>query len=264
MTSTLTKRLSVSAVLISITAGTIFFTPSWFFFIVVEAFSLLGLNEFLELARKKGVPVNRVMGLLFAAILPFFMVWQAEAALLAAATLCLFIYNFYRPLKEQALLNTAVTIFGIVYVSWFFCHFIKIRELAAGPQWVFFTILIVKGGDAGAYFVGKAIGRVKLLEHISPNKSVEGAVACLITTLLLALLSKAYLGDVPFRDLAILGFLAGIISQLGDLAESLIKRDAGVKDSGHIPGLGGILDVLDSLIFTAPVIYYYRVMVLGV
>ncbi len=102
----------------------------------------------------------------------------------------------------------------------------------------------------------------KLIEHISPNKSVEGAAGGLLTTLVLSLLSKSYLGFIPLGHLFIMGILVGVISQVGDLAESLLKREVGVKDSGQLPGLGGVLDILDSVIFTVPFVYYYIVFAL--
>ena len=126
-----------------------------------------------------------------------------------------------------------------------------------GERWVFYLIFIVKMGDAAAYFIGKRFGRHKYAVHISPNKSIEGAVAGFVVTVICSLLAKLYLDHVPLAHLAILGILIGVLGQLGDLAESLLKRDAGVKDSGHIPGLGGVLDVVDSLLLTIPATYYY-------
>ena len=257
--STLAKRLAISSVLVTLTIVTIFLAPKWFFFFVVEIFILLGLNEFLTLAEKKKLVINRGLGLFFGALLPVAMYFSSEAVTLAAACLCLFIFNFHRRVREQALVSTAVTVFGILYVSWFFSYLVKIRYLVHGSQWAFYAILLVKGGDAGAYFVGRKFGKVKLIEHISPNKSVEGAVGGFLTTLILSLISKIYLPHVPLFHFFILGIGVGILSQLGDLAESLIKRDVGVKDSGHVPGLGGILDVLDSLLLTLPFVYYYLV-----
>lgn len=259
MMSTLQKRLLVSALLVSLTIFTIFFTPMWFFFLVVVSFVLLGLNEFLAMAEKKGIVINRILGLFFGALLAFSVYFSNEAVVLAGASLCLFIFNFHRRLREQALLSTAVTVFGIIYVAWFFSHLIKIHLLPHGAFWVFYAILLVKGGDAGAYFIGRKYGRVKLIEHISPNKSVEGAVAGFVVTLLLSLVSKIYLPQVAWLHLFVLGAAIGVLSQIGDLAESLIKRDVGVKDSGLIPGLGGILDVLDSLLLSLPFVYYYIV-----
>ena len=253
----LAKRLLTSAVLVSITIAAIFFVPNWFFFLVTEVFIFLALNEFFVLAEKKSIAINRVLGLLFGILTSFSIFLSSESAILALASLSLFIFNFNRKLRDQALVSTAVTLFGIVYVSWFFSHLNKIKILPHGSFWVFYTILLVKGGDAGAYFIGKNYGKMKLIEHISPNKSWEGALGGFAVTVLLSLVSKIYLVHVPMIHLFILGVVLGILSQLGDLAESLIKRDVGVKDSGQVPGLGGILDVIDSLLFTVPFVYYY-------
>lgn len=253
----LAKRLFFSALLISVAVYTIFLAPPWFFFLVVEAFVLLGLNEFLTLSEKKGIVINRVIGLFFGGLLPLSYYFPSESLIFAIGCLALFIFNFHRRLRDQALISTAVTTFGLVYVAWFFSFLMKIRYLPNGAQWVFYTIFIVKLGDAAAYFVGKAFGRVKLVEHISPKKSVEGAAAGFLTTVLASAASKIYLPGVDLVHLWVMGVAIGFLSALGDLAESLIKRDVGVKDSGNLPGLGGMLDVLDSLLFAIPFVFYY-------
>lgn len=256
-TSQLTKRLLTSALLVAVAGYTIFLAPAWFFFLVVEVFVLLGLNEFLTLAEKKGIVINRALGLFFGALLPLSYYFPAESLIFVIGCLTLFIFNFHRRLREQALVSTAVTTFGLVYVAWFFSFLMKLRYLTNGAKWVFYTILVVKLGDTVAYFVGKRFGRMKLIEHISPQKSVEGAVAGFLTTVLASVASKIYLPQVEVIHLLVMGVAAGLLSGLGDLAESLIKRDVGVKDSGHLPGLGGMLDVLDSLLLVIPFVYYY-------
>jgi phosphatidate cytidylyltransferase len=258
MDEVLRKRLSLSAVFVSITIAAIFFSPDWLFFAVVQAFSLLGLNEFLTMAEKKNVRVNRVLCLIFGAAVPFASAYSAETLVLAVAALVLFVMHFDKNAnRDQALLCISLSLFGILYVPVLFAHLIKLRHLGYGSQLLFYTILLAKGGDAGAYFIGKKYGKAKLIEHISPNKSVEGAVGGLAVSVVLSLLSKSYLGFIPFPQLLIMGVLIGVIAQLGDLAESMIKREVGVKDSGALPGLGGVLDMLDSLIFTVPFTYYY-------
>ncbi len=254
---TLRKRLLSSAVLIPVALATIFLAPAWLFFLVIQAFNLLGLNEFLAMAEKKNLPINRPLALVFGALVPFAIVHSTEAFLIAAMMLILFVVSFDRKLRDYALLSTAVTLLGIIYIPFLFSYMLKIRVLDYGAQWILYTLLMVKGGDAGAYFVGKKFGKRKLIEHVSPNKSVEGAIGGFATGLLLSLLSKTFLPEVPLGHLFILGAFVAIISQLGDLAESVMKRDVGVKDSGQVPGLGGIMDVLDSLIFTVPFVYYY-------
>lgn len=258
------KRLLSSGFLIAIVILTVFFAPDWFFFCAVEGFILLALNEFLILAEKKGIQINRWLGLILGGILPFSFYVASEGIILVAACVVIFLFNFYRRRREQAIVSTAVTVFGIIYISWFFSFLIKIKHLDHGSFWVFYTILLVKGGDAGAYFIGKNFGKTKLIEHISPNKSIEGAWGGFFVTVLLSLISKVYLWHAEFFHLLILGAVVGILSQLGDLSESLIKRDAGVKDSGDMPGLGGMLDVLDSLLFTVPFVYYYLTAFAGI
>lgn len=253
----LVKRLFSSAVLVSISLYTIFGSPAWFFFLVIEGFVLLGLNEFLTLAEKKGIVINRALGLFFGALFPLSYYFPSESLIFVIACLTIFIFNFHRRFREQALVSTAVTTFGLMYVAWFFSFLMKLRYLPNGSKWVFYTILIVKAGDAAAYFFGKAFGRTKLIEHISPQKSIEGTVAGYLTTVILSVLSKSYLAHVHPIHFLVMGLAVGILAGFGDLAESLIKRDVGVKDSGKLPGLGGILDVLDSLLLTIPFVYYY-------
>ncbi len=257
MEEPLKKRLIVSAMLIAVFFFTNFAAPFWFFFCVVQALSAVGLNEFLGLVEKKNIPVNRPLGILLGALLLFFIPSGQESVILALACLALFVMHFDTRTQDQALLATALTVFGLIYVNLFLGTLLKIRSLPHGAAWVFFAILLAKGGDAGAYFTGKRYGRTKLIEHVSPNKSVEGAIGGFLTTLALAILSKLYLPHVLLIHLLLLGCLIAVFSQFGDLAESLIKRNAGVKDSGEVPGLGGILDVLDSLLLTVPFIYYY-------
>ncbi len=262
-TKQLLKRLGWSAILIAISIYTIFLSPWWVFLIVVEAFVILGLIEYFNLAQKKDFFTNRYLGLTFGALLPLPFYFPGEVVILTAAVLCLFVFNFHRHLKHHAIVSSALTLFGLVYVAWFFSFLTKIRALEHGALWIFYLILIIKAGDAGAYFIGKSFGTHKYIVHVSPNKSVEGAVAGFLVTVASSVLSKFYLIHVPILHLAILGVVFGILGQLGDLAESLLKRDAGVKDSGNIPGLGGVLDVIDSLLLTIPVLYYYLTTVQG-
>ncbi|MBU3758451.1 MAG: phosphatidate cytidylyltransferase [Candidatus Omnitrophica bacterium] len=251
------KRLATSAVLVSLAIFTIFAAPLWLFTIVIELLVLTALYEYLSMAEKKGLAVNRAASLALGALMPIAFLLRLDLLAILAACLTLFIVNFKKEKLHQAFVSTSVSFLGVVYVAWFFSTLIYLRQIPQGAQWVFFAALVVKGGDAGAYFVGRKLGKAKLLEHVSPNKSVEGAWAGFLTSVILAMFSKTYIPSVDFHHFLFLGVLAGVISQLGDLAESLIKRDAGIKDSGTVPGLGGILDVLDSLLLTIPLVYFY-------
>ncbi len=255
--SQLAKRLFISAVLSAISLYAIFGAPNWFFVIIVEAFVILSMLEYFNLAEKAGLQINRYLGLVFAVLFPLSYSRPAESLIFMVAVLCIFIFNFHRRLKDQALMNTAVTLFGLLYVAWFFSFMTKLKWLEHGSLWIFYTLLVVKVGDAGAYFIGKKFGTHKLIPHISPNKSIEGAVAGLAVSVICSVLSKSYLPHIDVSALFYLGIIIGVLAQLGDLAESLIKRGVGVKDSGNWPGLGGILDVIDSLLFTTPAVYYF-------
>ncbi|MFC1809424.1 phosphatidate cytidylyltransferase [Candidatus Omnitrophota bacterium] len=263
-TGNLIRRLCSSAIILSLVYYVIFYARFYVFLLALEVFILVALYEFFTMVEKKGIFINKKLGLLFGGSLPLFFYFPGESIIIGATILSLFLINFEKKESPSSLINVAVTLLGILYVAWFFSFLAKIRCLTGGPTWVCFLILITKTGDAAAYFIGSKFGRLKLIKHISPNKTVEGAIAGLVVTILMALGSKLMLPEISFMQLGILGLCLGVLAQLGDLAESLIKRDVGVKDSGNIPGLGGVLDILDSILFTAPFLFYYLTAVLGI
>jgi phosphatidate cytidylyltransferase len=124
---------------------------------------------------------------------------------------------------------------------------------------IFFSVWL---SDSAAYFIGKSIGKRKLYPRISPKKTWEGAIACFIAAVIsFPLLIKLFLNDFPIIHTIIIGAIIGIFGQIGDLAESQLKRDAGIKDSSNIiPGHGGFLDRFDSILFIGPIIYLYLVL----
>ena len=251
------KRLLSSAVLISITCATIFLAPRWMLFVVVTLFAVTGFYEYLRLLEKKGYSDNWMLPLFLSLFIPFAVLYSYEYFTFALIALILFLFHFKRETQNQAFACSALTVFGMVYIVWFMSYLIKIRYLEDGAFWVFYAILLAKAGDAGAYFVGTRFGKMKLIEHISPNKSVEGAWGGFFTTVVLSLVCAVFYLKVSWLHFLGMGVFIGVVSQLGDLVESLIKREVGIKDSGTIPGLGGILDVLDSLIFVMPFLYFY-------
>jgi phosphatidate cytidylyltransferase len=255
--TSLVKRLCYSFLFISVSVYAIFWAPHWFFFLTVEAFSLAALYEFYQLAEKKGIFINKVLGLIFGALLPFSFYFQGESVIILVTILCLFIFNFHRRLKSNSLVSTAVTVFGIFYIAWLFSFFTKVKHLEDGTYWVAYILLVTKLGDTAAYFVGKSLGKRPLISHISPHKTVEGAIANFLICVIVSLLASFFIPKAGLVHCLVLGAALGILSQLGDLAESLIKRDVDVKDSGRVPGLGGFLDMIDSLLFTVPFTYYY-------
>lgn len=148
---------------------------------------------------------------------------------------------------------------GVMYVGWVMGHFVLLRDLGYGRELILLVLFCTFATDTSAFLVGRSWGKRRLAPDISPGKTWEGAMAGLIGALAsCAVLVYIFRLPIPFGHIVALGALIGIISQIGDLSESVLKRSAGVKDSGSlIPGHGGILDRLDSLVFTVPLIYYY-------
>jgi phosphatidate cytidylyltransferase len=147
----------------------------------------------------------------------------------------------------------------VVYVGWLAAHFVLLRESPDGRDWVLLTLLTVWIGDTGAYFVGRPLGRHKLAPHVSPGKTWEGAAGGQVSGFLAVLgLTALFNLDIGVEHVIVLGLLVPAAALVGDLAESAIKRGLGVKDSsGLVPGHGGVLDRLDSLLFAAPAVYWY-------
>lgn len=165
----------------------------------------------------------------------------------------------------SALSDSGVLALGILYVGFALGHLPLIRAFDGGPALIFFLLLVTWLGDTGAYVAGRTLGRHKLAPAISPNKTVEGLIGGLLLAILGAYAAKfSFLPVMTAVDCVVLGLGLGGVGALGDLAESAMKRSAGVKDAGHLLlAHGGLLDRLDSLLFTAPAFYYYLAYVKG-
>ena len=278
------------------------------FFALVLLLSTLALHEYYGLARAKGarpqiaagigLGILISLGFIYARVrdLLLSLLQQAEIAvpapsmaqyLLILALLgvpLLLVVELFRN-KGSALTNIAATVFGALYVSFFFGSLVGIRELfipedfpvyahfarltvsdeiaSAVYRWGGHTVVVFFASvwlcDSAAYFAGRAFGRHKLFERVSPNKTWEGALAGFLFAVAAFILGKElFLSYLTVGQAAVCGALVGIFGQIGDLAESLLKRDAGVKDSSAlIPGHGGVLDRFDSVLFAAPLVYFY-------
>ena len=154
--------------------------------------------------------------------------------------------------------DTAVIAFGIFYVAWLLGHMISLRRFDEGPSLIFFLFLVTWANDTASYYVGTILGKHPLAPRISPRKTWEGLAGGLVGSVAAAFACRAwFLNSLSAADALWIGLLLGAAAPLGDLCESLLKRSAGVKDSGAlIPGHGGILDRVDSLILTTPAFYY--------
>jgi phosphatidate cytidylyltransferase len=166
---------------------------------------------------------------------------------------------------RQASTDAALVVFGVWYVAWLFAHLVSLRELRGGEWLVFFVLWVTWIGDAAAYYVGRAIGKTPLAPRLSPKKTVAGAVGGVAASAAAAVIAAAWFVDgFSWPEAVGVGVGGGLAGMAGDLAESMFKRGAGVKDSGGlIPSHGGFLDKIDGLLFTAPLFYYYLVWVKG-
>ncbi|MFC1576675.1 phosphatidate cytidylyltransferase [Candidatus Omnitrophota bacterium] len=266
MADSLVKRVVASALILTAVWIIMFFLPNWTFCLLTAVLIGASLYEFFTMLERKGVFVNKYFGMAAGIAIPIATHLQLgerymnlEPLLIVMACLFTVVLQFIRRERtKDHLTNIALTLFALFYIAWFFSFFIKIKYLPNGAWLVAFLVMVTKAGDVGAYFIGKKLGKSPLIARISPKKTKEGAVGGLLLSVVVAVLCKSFLPDFSFLQVIFLGFLLGIIGQIGDLAESLFKRDFDVKDSGqHVPGLGGALDIIDSLLFTAPIFYFY-------
>jgi len=162
---------------------------------------------------------------------------------------------------EHAAREIAYAALGFIYIPLLLMHLVMLRQQAYGWQWLLTIMLIVMTNDSAAYYTGSAFGKNRLYPQVSPKKSIEGALGGLIGSVGGTMLAKyTFFPQLTIADALFTAVIVGMVGQTGDLFESLLKRSFGVKDSGNcIPGHGGILDRLDSIIFAAPVTYYYAI-----
>ena len=257
----LRRRIITSAILITISVVAIFFElPSA---LILTGLIVGSLYEFFTILQNKGISIYKYFGTAMGAVIPLSITFRFELTrgwellFMVLAFLFLILMQFKRRSNTGAIADISTTIFGILYISWFLSFLIKIRYMPGGIGLLAAVLLITKSGDIGAYLVGMRFGKTPFMSRISPKKSAEGAIGGLIFSVLAALVSKPFL-NLSYVHLVLIGIGLGILAQLGDLSESLIKRDCRVKDSGRVlPGLGGFLDVMDSLLFSAPSFYFY-------
>lgn len=238
-------------------------TP-FIFTCLVFLLTALGLAEFYRMAlpqRKAEGYAAAVAGSLVLVPLTFF----ATAPFLTLFALSTFVLCFMlvmlfriRDIK-QAAQESALLIMGILYIPLLLGHLALLRSLPFGTSWILLLLIIVMCGDSAAYYCGTAWGKTRLYPEVSPKKSVEGSIGGLFGSIAGALVTKATIfPQLTVIDCLATAVLLGVLGQLGDLFESLLKRSCGVKDSGTIfPGHGGVLDRLDSILFAAPACFYY-------
>jgi len=264
-------RVVTGAVGVPLVILAIWFGDPWpWFTLLIAAAALAGTYEFYKMANFDSREPLLYLGLLCSLALvlsPHYRNPDVLPIVITATILISLIWLLCRPSKEGAFRNWAWTIVGALYVGWMLSHWLSLRGLEDGRNWVYLAILTTFANDTGAFFIGRARGKRKLAPAISEGKTWEGAIGGLICAILGAMVIATVLNLIsPFTfrywQIILLGFLVGLFAQLGDLVESLLKRNMGVKESGNLlPGHGGILDRFDSLIFVGAVVYYYVIWV---
>lgn len=243
------------------------------FTLIVASVIGASLWEFFQMAKRKGLNPNKTVGIVCGALLPFAVflsIENEELSWLPQALLFLSLvaaFAYYLKKGQDPYLNIATIVLGIAYIAVPLSTIILINYQFQqdGRWWLLSLLAITKLTDIGAYFVGKKWGKNPLAPVVSPKKTWEGATGGLITGLAASILIYVITQHMmPTPPIAVslsqslfLGAALSLAGQAGDLAESLLKRDAQVKDSNQLPGLGGMLDMVDSLLFTAPCMYLF-------
>ena len=275
------KQRVISGVVVAAIAVAAILIGGYVLDILVLLFGGIGIFEFYNAFSKRGYAPIKLFGILYIVLLALMMYFDGDSYLSIMIEAKAFgRVNLFPPIFLLGMLillallvfrheaynaaDAAITVFGGFYVLFLISYFVKLRDLDGGVYLFFLALIGAVATDTFAYFIGRAFGKRKLIEEISPNKTVAGCVGGFVGSIAVLMIygivlwfTEAYRG-LPLYHYAIIGAITGIVSQIGDLTASAIKRYAGIKDFGKIiPGHGGILDRIDSYLFAIPVVYYY-------
>jgi phosphatidate cytidylyltransferase len=280
--SNLTQRLLTAIVVIPL-----LLVATWYggitFALVVTFFTGVGLWEFYNIVESKGMPVMRNIGIIFACVMTMLAYFSHGYLLAVLLTIGIMVVSLNQLSKKDintTINNISATIYGVIYVGWLLSHLILLRNIEGeyarigqleqlkslffqnfdiGIYLFVLALACTFLTDTGAYFAGRAFGKHKLAPVVSPKKTWEGAVGGAITSMVASVATNAVVGSLfPIWAALGFGFAIAVMGITGDLVESALKRDAKVKDSGILfPGHGGVMDRLDSVLFSLPTAYYY-------
>ncbi len=266
----LRTRVLSAAVLIPLVAG-LTYAGGWWLAAALFAVTVRAAYEFFQLMASAGyqpsLQASTIVIALFLAIARFPEL-HLTGLVLAAAVIGSLIHQLLRPPKGRPTESWALTLGAALWLGWLISHFVLLRDLSPpfglgiGTRWLVLMFLTTWVNDSAAYFVGKAIGRHPCCPYLSPKKTWEGTIGGWLGGVAATVLLGYALVDLPWLHGLVLGALVATVAPFGDLAKSMVKRQMGVKDfSALIPGHGGMFDRIDSLLFVAPVVYYYATLV---
>jgi phosphatidate cytidylyltransferase len=255
------KRVLTAALLVPFVVYTVLWANPWMFLAVVAVAAVLSYREYDGIAAAYGFGAPGVLGyagLLLLVVPPNGYAWLG----MTAFVLLTLVLAMRSADLAHALPRTALLLLGVIYIFGCWRCAVVLRE--HGVHWLMYALLVSWTGDIGAYYIGRAIGRHRLADRVSPKKSWEGAAASVVSSILLAGAYLVYFAHATIPTAIVLTALANVAGQFGDLVESAMKRGAGVKDSGTLlPGHGGFLDRVDSALFVLPLVAAWLLVIGG-
>jgi len=262
------KRWISGVIAVPILFAIIFYGSEVVFTAFITVITLGAVIEYNRMVFNGGFTCERWEGLIVALLIPL-AVFSGDIrivfAVITFSMLGIFIVFLLRVNNRSFdIAPISKLVLGLMYIPFMLSHFVLLRISRDGAIWIFFVLVLAFSGDKEAFYVGRTIGKKKLMPLISPGKTVEGTIGLLIGSILGCVTFRGFFyPTISIFHAVILGFLGGILGQLGDLFESAIKRNSGVKDSGSLVfGHGGLLDRLDCLIFIVPFVYYYKLLLI--
>lgn len=257
----LAKRVGSAALFLPFFVWLVEYAPAWLFLAFVVLVGARGQWEFTRMFGRAGCEAYTWLGLGagIAVTASFALPGAGPLALSLTVAACLSVSLMRARAHGMAWEPCALTLLGVCYVNWLLGYSLWLRALPHGADWIFLLGWVTWVGESAAYFVGITLGRHKLSALVSPAKTVEGALAQLLVSAPAALAGPWwFFPECSVKDALLVGLILGCVGQVGDLVESVLKRSARTKDTGGlIPGHGGLLDRLDSLLFNTPTLFYY-------
>ena len=251
----ITALAGIPVIVVAVLAG------GWWFLAAAVIIGVIAGWEFDRMVKIKGYAPNQplLLGMIVLLLLTAFWSLNLSTYVVTAALVLSLFWQLFRAGSKTPTVDWALTLAGIIYIGWSLAHLVALRQLPQGQAWVWLALLATWGGDSFAYLAGSRWGRHKIWPRLSPKKSWEGLLGSFAGGLLLAALVIFWF-ELSWNPTLLAGAVIPIVAFFGDVAESMLKRDAGIKDTSNLlPGHGGILDRIDSLLFVAGLVYYWAV-----